>query len=236
MLAVCFAARTSMAFRSPTPLEIYSHSIKKPFLGRKSPTALSVLFQPGDEDKDYPSSLPRCTKKASDGLGDSYYSPLVEPLEITCDPDFPCVDEGDLGGGSWLERYGENLGVYGIPGVTPFISFFSFDHVAAAFHGMADILSSNKNWVSVDGGAYQARIIAPAINGVVIPAVALLLATLTSTTITTLRQRQLDVRRAINLEASEIRALECLLDSITAGSVQDQCRDYVSTVIKHALS
>jgi Protein of unknown function (DUF4239) len=69
----------------------------------------------------------------------------------------------------------------------------------------------------------------PLVNGLVVPAVALLFATLTSTTVSTLRQRQVDVRRAINMEAGELRAIECLLDAIPAGPVQDQCRDYVST-------
>lgn len=74
----------------------------------------------------------------------------------------------------------------------------------------------------------QNRLLVPAINGLVIPAVALLFATMTSTTISTLRQRQVDVRRAINMEAGELRSIECLLDAIEEGPVQDQCRDYVS--------
>ena len=78
----------------------------------------------------------------------------------------------------------------------------------------------------------QGRLLAPTINGLVVPAVALLYATLTSTTITTLRQRQVDVRRAINMEAGELRTIECLLDSIEEGPVQDQCRDYVRFLVQ----
>jgi hypothetical protein len=74
----------------------------------------------------------------------------------------------------------------------------------------------------------QNKLLTPTVNGLVVPAVALLFATLTSTTITTLRQRQVEIRRAINMEAGELRAIECLLDSIVHGPVQDQCREYVS--------
>jgi len=201
------------AFRSPTPLVGSLLSSTNKNKASFSPTALSVLFRP-DEDKDYGNA----------GLGVDYM-PLDDycPLEVTCDPGV----EEDLRQGTWLERNGESLVVFGVPGITPFIAFFGFDYVASAYNWFAEVMSSN-NWVSVDGGAYQAKIIAPAINGVVIPSVALLLATLTSTTISTLRQRQVDVRKCINIEAAEIRAIEVLLDSIGPGKVQDQCRDYVS--------
>ena len=195
-------------------------------------TALSVLFRP-DEDKQRSrfgyNADKNYDQKVNAGMGDSY-TPLEDddtPLEITCDANFPSLVEDSLRQGTWLERHGESLVVFGVPAVTPFLAFWGFDQVAAAFHWLAEALSSN-NWVSVDGGAYQAKIIAPAINGVVVPSVALLLATLTSTTITTLRQRQLDVRKCINIEAAEIRAIECLLDSVEPSAVQDQCRDYVS--------
>lgn len=217
------------AFRSPTPLAASSSPVVGLSSKKTWPTALSVLFGPG-EDKDYDKS-----SSSSNGLGVDYM-PLDDlddycPLEgVTCDPGV----EEDLRQGTWLERNGESLVVFGIPGITPFLAFFGFDHVAAAFHWIAEVLSTN-NWVSVDGGTYQAKIIAPAINGVVIPSVALLLATLTSTTITTLRQRQLDVRKCINIEAAEIRAIEVLLDSISPGHVQDQCRDYVSFLIVYSV-
>jgi len=222
MAVMCSSSiATVEAFQSPTRVAKRSSISSKPAEGggaaiSNSRSALSVLFRP-DDDK----------SSGTDGgtsIGANNYMPT--PLEVTCDPNFPCVED-DLRQGTWLERYGESLVVFGIPGITPFVAFLGFDHVAAAFHWIAEQMSSN-NWVSVDGGAYQARIIAPAINGVVIPSVALLLATLTSTTITTLRQRQVDVRQAINLEAAELRAIECLLDSVSEGPVQDQCRDYVS--------
>jgi Protein of unknown function (DUF4239) len=176
-------------------------------------TALAVLFGPGKGDDHY-----------NDGPA-AKYIPLDDLLEdhpITCDPDFPCDDDDNT------KKYSnESLLVIGVPVVAPFLAYLSFEYIAKGYSYFTELLSSN-NWIAVDGGAFQAKIIAPAINGLVVPAIALLFATLTSNTITTLRQRQVDVRRAINMEAGELRAIECLLDAIEAGTVQDQCRDYVS--------
>lgn len=113
-----------------------------------------------------------------------------------------------------------------VPLLAPFVAFLTYDLVASAFADFVELLS-NKNWVAVDGGAYQAKIITPAINGVVVPAIAVLFATLTSNTISNLRLRQVDVRRAINIEASELRVLEGLVNSFPAGPIQDRCRSYL---------
>jgi hypothetical protein len=113
-----------------------------------------------------------------------------------------------------------------VPLFAPFVAFLTYDLVASAFADFVELLS-NKNWVAVDGGAYQAKIIAPAINGVVVPAIAVLFATLTSNTISNLRLRQVDVRRAINIEASELRVLESLVNSFPPGPIQDRCRSYL---------
>ena len=163
----------------------------------------------------------------------SAYIPLDDVLlydqPITCDPDFPIISDDNTQGftsTSGLQDFWSHLLVV-VPLVTPIIAFFTFEICAKAFSTLNDLLSQGNKWVAVDGGAYQARIIAPAINGLVVPAVALLFATLISTTITTLRQRQVEIRRAINMEAGELRAMECLFDAIDPGFIQDQCRSYV---------
>lgn len=164
----------------------------------------------------------------------SAYIPLDDVLlydqTITCDPDLPCIGDDDTSSAtstSSLTDFWSALLVV-LPIVTPIIAFFTFESCAKAFSNFNDFLSQGNKWVAVDGGAYQARIIAPAINGLVVPAVALLFATLISTTITTLRQRQVEIRRSINMEAGELRAMECLFDAIDPGFIQDQCRSYVS--------
>lgn len=113
-----------------------------------------------------------------------------------------------------------------VPAVMPVLAFMSYDAVAKQFEAFVQLLSNN-NWVAVDGGAYQAKIIAPALNGIVLPAVAVLFATLTSTTINTLRLRQVQIRSAINMEGADLRALETLLESFAPGIVQDRCREYL---------
>mmetsp|Transcript_31764 Transcript_31764/g.48720 ORF Transcript_31764/g.48720 Transcript_31764/m.48720 type:complete len:514 (-) Transcript_31764:287-1828(-) len=113
-----------------------------------------------------------------------------------------------------------------LPVIAPFIAFWTYDDVAMIFNVVIEGLA-NKKWVAVDGGAYQAKIIAPAINGVVVPAISILFATLISNTVATLRQRQLDIRTSLNLEASELRCLQAMVDSFHLGPEQDKCRSYL---------
>jgi len=55
-----------------------------------------------------------------------------------------------------------------------------------------------------------------------------LYATLASTTISTLRQRQLDMRKAVNLEAGELRNLAILVQAYPRGSsVRELCKKYL---------
>jgi len=73
----------------------------------------------------------------------------------------------------------------------------------------------------------------PAINGIVLPTASILFATLSGTTITTLRQRQLDIRTCLNKEASEIRVLQATVDCYPSSTTteeldfQDKCRAYL---------
>lgn len=113
-----------------------------------------------------------------------------------------------------------------LPFLFPFIAFETYDEVAGAWEFCVESLFT-KSWVTVDGGAYQARIIAPAVNGVVVPAMAVLFATLTSTTISSLRDRQHKVHRSINMEAGELRALECVLEEFPTGNLKRRARNYL---------
>jgi hypothetical protein len=113
-----------------------------------------------------------------------------------------------------------------IPTITPIIAFLSYEPIARGFSFVTDLLSAN-DWVAVDGGTLQAKVITPAINGIIVPAVALLYATLTSTTITTLRQRQVDIRNSINLEAGELRNLGHKVFMYPKGPTRDFCRSYL---------
>jgi hypothetical protein len=112
------------------------------------------------------------------------------------------------------------------PAFIPVMAYTLYDPTAAAFARTLDALANN-NWVAVDGGTYQASIIAPAINGVVIPAIAILFANLIGTTITAMRQRQMDIRSALNQEASQLRILQVILDGFADPADRKVCRRYL---------
>jgi len=115
-----------------------------------------------------------------------------------------------------------------VPVVVPIAAYFSYEGVALVADAVTELLSSN-NFVEVDGGNFKAQVIAPAINGVVMPACAVTFATLLSITVSTLRQRQQDIRATINMEAGELRSLQVIVDkAFPAGSAQqNRCRSYL---------
>ena len=146
------------------------------------------------------------------------YIPIAE------DPEYGFAHE------AWESRPKRDAGwtmVLLVPICTPIIAFLSYDLIATVFRSIIEGLSWARAWSPVDGGAYQAKIITPAINGVVLPAIAVLFATLTSTTVSTLRARQVEVRKCLNEEAGELRAMEYLLPAFTNKEIQVNCRQYL---------
>lgn len=115
-----------------------------------------------------------------------------------------------------------------IPICNPVLAYFSYEILAQHVNDIVEGLSDN-SWVAVDGGAYQAKIIAPAINGVVMPAISILFATLISNTVSSLRQRLLDIRLAINMESGDLRVLATMVDAFPPGvrPHQDRVRAYL---------
>lgn len=69
------------------------------------------------------------------------------------------------------------------PFILPPVAYLSYTSTASLFRNLLEALSTNKNWEAVDGGAYQIAILTPTINGVVLPCLGILFATLVSTTI-----------------------------------------------------
>ena len=61
-------------------------------------------------------------------------------------------------------------------------------------------------------------------KGIIVPAVSILFATLISQTISTLRERQVDIRTSLNKEASEIRILQSLLESFEDSEIKSMLR------------
>ena len=106
-----------------------------------------------------------------------------------------------------------------IPFIAPLLAFMTYDLVSDMFNFFIEFLSKN-TWQSVDGRTFEIQTITPAINGIVVPSVSILFATLSGTTISTLRQRQLDIRTCLNMEGSEIRFLQSMVDSFPSQSTQ----------------
>ncbi|KAL7431596.1 hypothetical protein ACHAXH_003099 [Discostella pseudostelligera] len=115
-----------------------------------------------------------------------------------------------------------------LPFITPVIAFSTYEDTARIFNKVVEFISNN-NWVAVDGGQYQANIITPAINGLVVPSIALLFATLMSNTINTLRQRQLQIRTSLNTEANDLRMVTTMVDSLPVElrDVKNHLREYL---------
>lgn len=115
-----------------------------------------------------------------------------------------------------------------VPMLMPILAYYTYDDVARLFNTFVDLLNVKRNWVPVDGGAYQAKIIAPAINGIVVPTISILFATLISNTVATLRQRQIDIHTSLNTEAGDLRVLSSLVDAFPKSQEMEKCRLYLT--------
>lgn len=114
-----------------------------------------------------------------------------------------------------------------LPIITPIFAYMTYDDVAKLFDLFVKILNQDKTWTAVDGGAYQAKIIAPAINGIVVPTISILFATLTSNTVTTLRTRQIDTHTFLNCEAGDLRLLSSMVESFPDSVLKSRCLEYL---------
>ena len=127
---------------------------------------------------------------------------------------------------------------YLLPFLTPFVGFISWDTLSQLTHDSV-ILLGQQNWVAVDGGQYSASILAPAINGIVVPTISIALATLVAGTIAALRERQAIILSCINKEACALRMLCCTLDRLfrcdTEG-VHPKQRDAMMILYKYITS
>jgi hypothetical protein len=78
---------------------------------------------------------------------------------ITCDPDFPCTEGGDDDETMAYRSAASNRDLFfqdfwmviGIPILTPFVAFLTFENVSHSYQGLVEFLST-KTWVAVDGG------------------------------------------------------------------------------------
>lgn len=160
--------------------------------------------------------------------GQSCFVSSTSPAAITRSNDNNNKDDGDddnnINNPSSLD-----LTLRYLPFIMPIVAYSSYESTARMFDRMVEFISNN-NWIAVDGGQYQAEIITPAINGLVVPSLALLFATLVNNTINTLRQRQLQIRTSLNTEANDLRVLATILDSLPSpelNKVKNHLREYL---------
>lgn len=131
--------------------------------------------------------------------------------------------------------------LYTLPFVIPMLGYLLFDPISTITHNTILVLG-NKNWVVVDGGQYNAALLTPTINGVVIPTISIALATLVAGTISSLHDRQNVIRSCINKEACDIKQLYTTIQYIGKDAPLNQWRDllsllyrYISRLIKESL-
>lgn len=80
----------------------------------------------------------------------SEYVPLEEydwTDPLICDPDFPCAEDNGAG----LFTTDDFLSVIGIPFLSPFVAFATFESTSNAYQSLVEYLST-RTWVAVDGG------------------------------------------------------------------------------------
>lgn len=163
-----------------------------------------------------------------DGPSTPYFDPECEGEScfLPCEVSSTFAVNGPVDAESRLNEWIESSFLFYVPILSPILAFATYREVAALSDHTIHFLAQNA-WVAVDGGAYENKIIAPAINGVVIPAITILFATLLSNTFATLRQRQQDIRTTINVEAAELRILASMVDLFTPEDAQTKCRSYL---------
>jgi len=84
------------------------------------------------------------------------------------------------------------------------LAFLSWEDVSRTLAILIDEYGAVR---AVDGGQFAINLLRPTITGVVVPVISIALATLVSTTVNVLRERQVELRALINKESCELRLL-----------------------------
>ena len=85
------------------------------------------------------------------------------------------------------------------------LAFVLYGKISMIISGLIYEIGVNMN--TPEGKSFADNLLRPTIIGVVVPVISIALATLVSTTVNVLRQRQVDLRAFINEEAGELRFL-----------------------------
>lgn len=93
-----------------------------------------------------------------------------------------------------------------LPVVLPIVAGLQFERILGVSHEALELMARAK-WVQVDGGLSRTAALMPTLTGIVLPSVSFALGTLTATTISSLRSRQVQLRAQLNSEACLIRSI-----------------------------
>jgi hypothetical protein len=85
-----------------------------------------------------------------------------------------------------------------LPVLLPIVAYNGYDEVLSFVTWLID--NGPGNWAAVDGGKEQVSLLQPPINGVILPAISIALGTLSATTISSLRDRQITLRECLHKE------------------------------------
>ena len=99
------------------------------------------------------------------------------------------------------------------PVILPLLAGLLFDEEVGALHNFLTFLAQS-NWVDADGGLSRTAALLPLMTGIVLPCVSFALGTLTATTISTLRARQIQLRTELNSEACLVRSILSATESL----------------------
>ena len=160
-------------------------------------------------------------------------------------PDIKLLRDDDLTQEFWENQDKDEDGILqqrillAFPFVTGIVSFATYEYTWQAFHELVELANARSSFEVVDGGVLQTQNITGILNGPVLAAVGLLLATLVSMTISNLYQRQIVVRASILQEVECLRYLQQLLQGFPPAlqpAIKHHLDRYTSALFRTVLS
>lgn len=121
------------------------------------------------------------------------------------------------------------------PVVLPVLAALFFKQEVDAVHELLEFLAQAK-WVQVDGGLSRNAALLPVMTGIVLPCVSFALGTLTATTISSLRARQVQLRTELNTEACLIRSILSSAESLFPGAYYPEERAKAALLLRQYCS
>ena len=103
------------------------------------------------------------------------------------------------------EQTPQDIALSILPIFASVIAFIFYEQIASLVTYAID--KGPGQWSAVDGGKAQVEMLQPVINGIVLPAVSIALGTLSATTISSLRDRQIHLRACLNKEAALLQVV-----------------------------